>query len=70
MHVFRASLMRGKSLWIWYGVMRPYTGPLKNILILWYIGDGWGYELRLYLYKGRKTFDIGKKFQHFFIIWL
>ena len=58
--VFRASLMRGKSSWIWYGVMRPYTGPLKNILILWYIGDGWGYELRLYLIKGEKHLILGK----------
>ncbi len=65
--VFRASLMRGKPLRIWYGVMRPYMGPLKNILILWYIGDGWGYELRLYLYKGRKHLILGKNSSMFII---
>ena len=27
-------------------------GSPENILILWYIGDGWEYELRLYFYKG------------------
>ena len=42
---------RETSIRIWYGVMRPYTGPLK-ILILWYIGDGWECELCLHSIKG------------------
>ena len=45
--VFRASLTRGKSSCIWYGVMRPHARPL-NIIILfmerWYIGNGWTYK--------------------------
>ena len=40
-------------------------GSPENILILWYIGDGWEYELRLYFYKGRKTFDIREKIPAF-----
>ena len=56
--VFRASLTRGKSSCIWYGVMRPRARPL-NIIILfmerWYIGNGWTYK-----FEG-KMFDIRGK---------
>lgn len=56
--VFRASLTRGKSSCIWYGVMRPHARPL-NIIILfmerWYIGNGWTYK-----FEG-KMFDIRGK---------
>ena len=34
----------------WRNAATP--GSPENILILWYIGDGWGYELRLYLIMG------------------
>ena len=33
--VFRASLTRGKSSCIWYGVMRPHARPLNIIILLW-----------------------------------
>ena len=56
--VFRASLTRGKSSCIWYGVMRPRARSL-NIIILfmerWYIGNGWTYK-----FEG-KMFDIRGK---------
>ena len=67
--VFRASLTRGKSSCIWYGVMRPRARPL-NIIILfmerWYIGNGWVCEL-LFAFE-EKTFDIRGKISGVFII--
>ena len=63
--VFRASLTRGKSSCIWYGVMRPHARPL-NIIILfmerWYIGNGWTYK-----FEG-KMFDIRGKIPVFIIL--
>ena len=56
--VFRASLTRGKSSCIWYGVMRPRARPLNIIILLW--SGGILVMGGLYKFEG-KMFDIRGK---------
>ena len=63
--VFRASLTRGKSSCIWYGVMRPHARPLNIIILLW---SGGILVVGGFINLKEKMFDIREKIPVFIIL--